>query len=509
MNTTRRRLLELGLIGSTALLPLARTVNAASRTASPFTLGVASGYPSSATVVLWTRLAREPEAPGGGMPAAPVPVKWELAEDEHFRRIARSGTAWAVPEEAHSLHVEPLGLEAARPYWYRFECDGHRSPVGCTATAAAPGASLARLRAAVVSCQHYEHGHYAAYRHLAARDDVDLVLHLGDYIYEGSVQRPAPRRHNLPNAMTLEDYRNRYTQYRLDPSLQAAHAAAPWIAIWDDHEVNNDYGGAVSEDGDEPALFLQRRAAAYQAWYENLPVPRRLVPFGPHARIHTQRVFGDLAGIYLLDGRQYRTRQACTPAGFGGARRVDSDCRELFDESRTMLGLDQEKWLEGRLGASRARWNVLAQGTPMAWIDQDPASDGAQYWTDSWTGYPAARDRLMRSLVTTRAANPLVLSGDVHAFGWAGLHAKAGQDAGPVIAPELITGSISSNALAQADIDGWRKDSPELKSLDGTRRGYTHLTLTRERAEAQFVAVADQMDPRSPCYEARRTGWDA
>ncbi len=506
MNLSRRRLLELGLVGSAALLT--RTGSAAT-TASPFTLGVASGYPTSGSVVLWTRLARAPEAPGGGMPAAPVPVKWELAEDEQFRRIARSGTVWAVPAEAHSLHVEPLGLEAARPYWYRFECEGHRSPVGRTATAAAPGSPLVRLRAAVVSCQHYEHGHYAAYRHLAQRDDVDLVVHLGDYIYEGSVTRPAPRRHNLPNAMTLEDYRNRYTQYRLDPSLQAAHAAAPWIAIWDDHEVNNDYAGDVSEDGDEPALFLQRRAAAYQAWYENLPVPRRLVPFGPYARIHTERVFGDLAQIHLLDGRQYRTRQACTPAGSGGARRVDTDCRELFHESRTMLGTDQEKWLERRLGASRARWNVLAQGTPMAWIDQDPAPDAAQYWTDSWSGYPAARDRLMQSLTTSRVANPVVLSGDVHAYGWSELHAKVGQPSGPMVAPEVITGSISSNAVAQSNIDGWRKDSPELKSLDGRKRGYTHLTFTRERMEAQFIAVEDQMDPQSRCDEALRIGWDA
>lgn len=495
MDRQRRELLRLSLLGAAAL-PL-RSI-AAPKSVDPFTLGVASGYPTSSGVILWTRLAREPLAPGGGMPAMPLPLRWELATDDTFRSIVRTGTAWATPAEAHSVRIEVMDLQPGREYWYRFEHDGHRSAAGRTATAHAPGANLAQLRLAVVSCQHYEHGHYAAYRHLAARHDVDLVLHLGDYIYEGSTQRPGPRRHAFPEAFTLDDYRNRYAQYRLDPALQAAHALCPWLATWDDHEVDNDYAADVSEDGDVAALFLQRRAAAYQAWYEHLPVPRRFAPFGADARIHSQRLFGGLANVLLLDGRQYRTRHACTPAGRGGAARVGPECAELQDASRTMLGEAQEAWLEAQLQASRSRWNLLAQGTPMAWIDQDPG-DGVLRWNDSWSGYPAARNRLMQTLRRTDVSNPVVLSGDVHAFGWSELRAEVGSEDGEPVAPEIIATSISSNALAQAEMDRWLVNSPELKHIDGTRRGYAHLTLTDRTVETSFVAVRDQRDPASAC----------
>jgi alkaline phosphatase D len=432
------------------------------------------------------------------MPATPLSLRWELSTDDAFRRIERTGAVWATPAEAHSVRVEVMDLAPGREYWYRFEHNGHRSPVGRTATAHAPGANLAQLRLAVVSCQHYEHGYYAAYRHLAARNDVDLVLHLGDYIYEGSVQRPGARRHAFPEAFTLEDYRNRYAQYRLDPALQAAHALCPWLATWDDHEVDNDYAAEVSEDGDVAALFLQRRTAAYQAWYEHLPVPRRFAPFGPDARIHTQRLFGGLANVLLLDGRQYRTRHACTPPGRGGAARVGAECAELVDANRTMLGVAQEAWLGAQLQTSRTRWNLLAQGTPMAWIDQDPGAEVLR-WNDSWSGYPAARNRLMQTVRQSKVSNPVVLSGDVHAYGWSELRAAAGKDEGAIVAPEIIATSISSNALAQSEMDRWLVNSPELKHIDGTRRGYAHVMLSEMRAETSFVAVRDQRDPNSAC----------
>ncbi len=303
------------------------------------------------------------------------------------------------------------------------------------------------------------------------------MLHLGDYIYESSMQRPPGRRH-IPaaEAFTLDDYRLRYSQYKLDPALQAAHACAPWLAMWDDHEVENDYANDKDQDDDPPALFLQRRAAAYQAYYEHMPVPRRAVPFGAFARMYTQRVFGDLANIVLLDGRQYRSHDACIPPGRGGALRT-SGCDELFDPSRTMLGANQEAWLGSQLKESRARWNLIAQGTPMAWIDQDPSAEKL-YWTDAWAGYPAARDRLMQQIQETRVSNPLVLSGDVHAFGWANLRAKRDQPDSAAVTPELITTSISSNPVAQSVMDGWTKDSPELRKIDGTARGYIDLTVT-------------------------------
>ncbi|MET0291134.1 MAG: alkaline phosphatase D family protein [Steroidobacteraceae bacterium] len=472
--------------------------------ANPFTLGVASGYPTSASVVLWTRLAPEPLSPDGGMGLAPVEVRWEVAEDETFRRIAASGSVWAQCGEAHSVHVEPFGLQPAREYWYRFTLGDHRSPVGHTRTATAPGVTLTSLRAAVVSCQHYEHAEYAAYRHLAASAP-ELVLHLGDYIYESSVQRPWGRSH-VPTGecFTLADYRLRYSQYKLDPSLQAAHAVAPWMVMWDDHEVENDYAGTTGEDLDPREAFLLRRAAAYQAFYEHLPVPRRAVPFGPNARLTAQRTFGDLASIVLLDGRQFRSPQACNPGGRGGATRT-SGCAELTAPDRTMWGATQEAWLGLQLAESRARWNLIAQGTPMTWMDQEPG-DGTQYWTDGWTGYPAARDRFITQVRDTRVANPLVLSGDVHSFGWGQLRPKAGKSEGPVVVPELITTSISSNPVDQKVMDGWLADSPELGQIDGTRRGYLELRIGATRIEARQMAVDDARNPASSARVAKVLG---
>jgi alkaline phosphatase D len=495
---SRRQLLRSALgAGALAALDPPTGWSAAASKQTLFPFGIASGFPTSASVVLWTRVAIESLAPGGGLPQRPIEVRWQLSADDSFRDVIASGTDWALPQYAHSVHVEPSGLDPGRDYWYRFEAQGQRSPVGRTRTAAAPGTPLASLRAALVCCQHYEHGEWAAYRHLASSAP-DLVVHLGDYIYESSMQRPPGRRH-VPahEAFTLDDYRLRYSQYKLDPALQAAHAVAPWLVTWDDHEVENDYADDLDQDADPPALFLQRRAAAYQAYYENMPVPRRAVPFGPLARLYTDRIFGDLLSITLLDGRQYRSHGACLPPGRGGALRT-SGCRELFDASRTMLGATQEAWLGDRLKQSRARWNVIAQGTPMAYIDQDAGAERL-WWTDAWAGYPAARDRLMSQLLETRVSNPLVVSGDVHAFGWSELRAKTGRDDGPVVAPELITTSISSNAVAQSTLDQWPADSPELKHIDGTKRGYTMLTLTHRDASAQLIAVDDQRDPASAC----------
>lgn len=498
---SRRRIVKAGaaVVIASSLAPAALRA-ASSRTVFPF--GIASGYPTSFGMVLWTRLAREPLAPGGGLPpATPIEVRWQLAEDEAFKRIAASGTAWALPEHAHAVHLEPTGLEPARDYWYRFEALGDRSPVGRTRTAAAPRAPLASLHAAVVCCQHYEHGEYAAYAHVAANPP-DLVLHLGDYIYDSSMQRPPGRRH-VPSAdaFTLEDYRLRYSQYKLDPALQAAHAVAPWMSMWDDHEVVNDYGSDKGQTADPPELFLQRRAAAYQAYYEHMPLPRHAVPFGPDAHLYTGKAFGDLATIILADNRQYRSHGACIPPGRGGALRT-SGCPELFDPSRTMLGATQEAWLGQQLKDSRGRWNLIGQGTPMAWIDQDPTADEL-YWTDAWAGYPAARDRLMQQLIDTRVSNPVILSGDVHAFGWSNLRATRDHPEGPIVAPELIATSISSNAVAQSQLDGWTKDSPELEQIDGTSRGYIDLAITRERLEAKHVGVLAPKDPKSACTVLR------
>ena len=367
---TRRAFLTGAFAGAVALAnPIARAAPRTPRfTSYPFALGVASGYPTADGVVLWTRLAPDP-LQGGTMGALPIEVAWEVAHEECFRRIARRGVTLARPEDAHSVHVEIKGLAPARWYWYRFRMGSELSPVGRTRTAPAVGAELADLRFAFASCQHYEHGYYTAYRHMA-RDALDLVVHLGDYIYEGSWGGHPVRAHTGVEPVNLGDYRNRYALYRSDLDLQAIHAAFPWVAIWDDHEVDNDYANDRSEDLAPRAQFLARRAAAYRAYYEHMPLPASARPRGPDMRLYARVGFGGLAAFHLLDDRQYRDYQACPKPGRGGANTVEA-CAERSDPNRSVLGSEQERWLTEGLTRSRARWNLIAQQTLMARIDRD------------------------------------------------------------------------------------------------------------------------------------------
>jgi alkaline phosphatase D len=248
-------------------------------------LGVASGFPTASSVVLWTRLAPEPLNADGGVMPVPVPVQWQVAEDASMRSVISEGLELALPEDAHAVHAEPANLRPGREYWYRFVAGGVASPIGHTRTAPAAGES-GRLKLAVCSCQMYEHGYFNAYRALL-EDDLDLIVHVGDYIYEGSWGENPVRSHGAPEAQTLEDYRLRYALYKMDPDLRAAHEACPWIATWDDHEVSNDYAGDISQRDDPPEQFRRRRAAAYRAYYEHLPLPRAVQPGGPDAWTYT------------------------------------------------------------------------------------------------------------------------------------------------------------------------------------------------------------------------------
>jgi len=449
---------------------------------NPFTLGVASGYPEPNAIVLWTRLAPEPLVPGGGVPDAVIAVDWEIAGDEGFERVVRHGTVLATPDWAHSVHVEAVGLDPAHDYWYRFTSGGERSAVGRTRTASARGTPLAKLALAVASCQYYEYGHYAAYRAMA-RDSLDLVVHVGDYIYE---QRGVARvrSHDAAEAYTLDDYRWRYGRYKSDPDLQAAHAACAWMVASDDHEVDNDYAGDASSDGEPKDLFRARRAAAYQAYYEHMPLPRRLLPHGPYQQLYTQRGFGDLVDLYMLDGRQFRSPQACSPGP------LVKPCPELYDPARTMLGAAQEKWLLGGLGASRARWKLLGQQTLMAHFDQS-GDDSLSYWADGWNGYAAARTRLVDFMAERKIANPVVLSGDIHAFLVNDINARADDPSSPIIATELVTTSITSPSRPQSDFDGWLPENPNVRLARSDARGYLRLAVNRDRLHADLVAVDD------------------
>ena len=459
----------------------------------PFTLGVASGYPQPDGFVLWTRLAPKPLA-GGGMPARAVEVGWEIATDETFRKIVLRGKSRATPEWAHSVHVEVSGLDPARWYWYRFHSGEATSPVGRTRTAPAAGSALPRLRFAFACCQQYEQGYYAAYRHMAA-DDLDLVIHLGDYIYESSWGRNHVRKHEAEEPITLPEYRNRYACYKRDPDLQAAHAAFPWLATWDDHEVDNDYAGAQSQDLDPPKLFLMRRAAAYQAYYEHMPLPRWARPRGPDMQLYARAGFGDLVQFHVLDGRQYRTPQPCPRPRRGGGN-VVAECPERLDPAATFLGSAQEQWLHDGLAASGARWNVIAQQTLMAQLDRTPG-EGASFRTDGWDGYPAARARLLNFIREKRVTNPVVIGGDVHMAVVADLKTDFDDSRAPAVASEFVCTSISAQGPARARTDAWLQENPHLKYANGTRRGYTAIELTEKRATAHLRTLDDVKDEKS------------
>jgi alkaline phosphatase D len=469
----RRFLVSLGALAASPAFP---------QPASPFGLGVASGYPTPSGVVLWTRLVGDPG------PLA-IPVRWELAADESMKSILFSGITNAEPAWAHSVHVEAQGLEPDRWYWYRFTAGDAQSPIGRTRTAPAASTQPSRLRFGFASCQHYEQGWFNAYRHMVA-DDPDLIVFLGDYIYESHWGRDLVRSHDSSEPYTLDDYRARYALYKTDPDLQAAHAACPWVVTWDDHEVDNDYADDRPEDGMEKAQFLQRRAAAYRAYYEHMPLPARMQPKGPDMRIYTTLDWGTLARFYTLDDRQYRSWHACPrPGRRGGSNTVDIDaCARLTSPGRTMLGRAQERWLDHALGDSRAAWNVLAQQTPMAQFDQKPGP-GRRAWTDGWDGYPAARQRLFDSILSTKVRNPVVIGGDVHSFNVNQLKADFDQPESAIVAAEFVGTSITSQAWAQERLNQYLPDNPHMLLVDSRYRGYVRVEVTPGRWSADLRAM--------------------
>lgn len=478
-------------VAAASVLPLRRVLAQHRFSADPFTLGVASGCPQPDAVVLWTRLALKPLI-GGGMPPQPVAVAWEIAADEAFRNIVRHGTTAATPQFAHSVHVEVSGLEPGRWYWYRFHAGNAVSPAGRTRTAPATGAPVERMRFAFASCQHYEQGYFGAYRHMAA-EDLDLVIHLGDYIYESSWGRKHVRQHEAAEPITLEEYRNRHALYKTDPDLQAAHASFPWIVTWDDHEVQNDYAGDYSQDRVPPELFRKRRSAAYKAYYEHMPLPAAARPNGPQMRIFGRTEFGALAQFHVLDGRQYRSPQVCPRPGRGGGNIAD-DCHERLDAGRTLLGAVQEKWLLDGLAASNARWNVIAQQTLMAQADRIPG-EGQAFWTDGWDGYPVARRRLLTYIAEKRITNPVVIGGDLHMSVVADLKTDFDEKRAPVVATEFVATSITSDGPSRPRTEAWVADNPHIKYADPTRRGYTVMELSARRCVAHLRTLDDVRNP--------------
>jgi alkaline phosphatase D len=457
---------------------------------TPFSLGVASGDPTPDGVVLWTRLAVDP-LNGGGMPAANVDVAWTVADDEKLTRVVRRGTATARPEAAHSVHVEVEGLNPGRTYWYQFRAGDDHSPIGRTRTLPRAGAAVDRLRFGFCSCQHYETGYFTPLRHMAA-EDLELVFHLGDYIYEGPGADKRPRKHTGLEIMTLADYRNRHALYKTDPDLQAAHAAFPWIVTWDDHEVENNYAGDISEQRDPVEMFLVRRAAAYQAYYEHMPLRRASIPKGPAMQLYRQFSYGDLASFFVLDERQYRTDQPCGD----GNKPV---CAESEAASGSLLGARQERWLLEGLDRSRSRWNVLPQQVMMARADRAVGPE-VRYSMDQWPGYEAQRRRILDFFATHKPGNPIVLTGDIHTNWVNNLVANPLEPTGPAVGTEFVVTSITSGGDgtdAPANLAGLLSENPFVK-FHNAQRGYVSAEITRERMRADYQVVPFVSKPDAP-----------
>jgi len=492
----RRNMVKAGL--SLALLGgvgAPRLLARANFTRDPFTLGIASGEPWPDGFVIWTRLAPEPQTPGGGMPPHDVPVRWEVAEDPGFRTVVRTGVAVAKADLAHSVHVEVDGLQSRRPYWYRFLVAGAgSSPVGTARTAPAAGTSPERLRLAMLGCQDFETGFFTAYAHVAREPDLDAVFHYGDYIYEMVARtEPSPRKHLGAETYTLDAYRRRYAQYKSDPDLQAAHAAVAFIMSFDDHEIDDNWAGEFDKDGNRPEIFALRKAAALQAWYEHVPVRRAQRPGAAHVRAYRRLDYGTLARMHVLDTRSFRSDQLCERPGIG---RVELDaCRPVDRPDRTMLGAAQEAWLDRGLG-NDARWNFVAQQVLL--MPYDARKDGATapvVGKDNWNGYPLSRQRLVDSIARLGLKNVVIGSGDLHQHVVGSVPRDADDVGGAAIATEFLATSISSGGTGGAHYPGETgtlANNPNVALLNN-QRGYQLFTVTPDAWRAE-VKVMDQVD---------------
>ena len=464
------------------------------RAADPFALGVASGDPTDTAVILWTRVT-------GAATSGPARLIWEVAADDSFTALVASGTVEATAAEGHCVKVDATGLKAGRHYAYRFRTDtattgtatatataaAATSPTGRTQTLPAAEAAVEELRFGFASCQDYQAGFYAAHDDIA-KSSLDFVVWLGNYIYEYAAETVDPangvvRSHSGGKLLTLDDYRSRYAQYRSDAALQAAHASCPWLVIWDDHEVENNYANDVSEDpATSKADFLARRALAYQAWWEHMPV-RLPHPSGPALKIYRELRYGSLAHVFLLDGRQYRSDQACGDATLSLA----PPCPEVNDPNRTMLGTEQEAWLLAGLGSSNTTWNIVGNQVVLA----DATLNGAVLNFDMWDGYPAARRRLLEGIAATGRTNTVVVTGDIHLAAVADLTIKATDGSKRIVATELVGTSISSSALLPEGIEAAVSSFPDLRYLNARKRGWTINVVTASGWTATYRTVDD------------------
>ena len=449
---------------------------------NPFALGVASGRPRPDSVVLWTRLLFGEHDRAAGIDA--LRVQLEVFADAALQRRVYQTEVATNEARAHSVHVHVQRLQPSTDYWYRFRQGNALSTVGHTRTAPALNADVQELRIALSSCQHYEHGQYIAHAEIA-KQQLDFVLFLGDYIYESSNPQYAVRKHSSDEPKTLAQYRERYEQYKRDPMLQAAHAAHPWVLMWDDHEVVNDYANDQDRQYTDPQQVLKRRAAAYQAYFEHQPLLLGPDPDLPaNMRLYDQLSWGKLADLWTLDCRQYRSPQACRDPVRGGGRMV-VQCDELSDARRSMLGLAQERWLTQRLSPSTAQWKLVAQATQIS-STSIPTPVGRSYWNDAWDGYPQARQRLLQTVVDAKLNNVVTLGGDVHCNVAANLRLEPNNPQSPIVASEFVTTSITSRGLGDKPAALIRDSNADLLHYRSDERGYSLITVTPTQVRCDF-----------------------
>jgi alkaline phosphatase D len=497
---SRRRFLTVaGGAGAAALatqIPFARATPGPLRiTGYPFSLGVTAGDPTPDGAVLWTRLAPSPLSADGGMPDVTVPVKWEVSKNDAFSQVVASGEELAVLGDAHSVHAEPAGLQAGTEYFYRFIAAGEASATGRFRTAPAPGTAPNNLVFCFASCQQYEHGYYTAYKHMANEGQLDLVVHVGDYIYEYGTNLYTstggnPRGHSNREIVSLADYRERHAQYKTDPDLQAAHAAAAWLVTFDDHEVDNNWAGEVPEEGMPHDAFLKRRAAAFRAYWEHMPLRKAQRPTADGIQIYKRCAYGNLATFHVMDTRQFRSDQACGDGSKAG-------CDDRSNPARTLTGAAQEQWLYDGLQSSPAKWQILAQQVFMAQRDAT-AGAGESFSMDAWDGYQVSRDKLLDFIDTRQIANPIVITGDVHQ-NWANDLLRDFRDAdSKILGSEFVGTSISTTGDGSDNANtGAFTENPWIK-YNNQRRGYVRVALDQQTCRADYRTLAYVKRPGSP-----------
>ena len=460
-------------------------------TANPFYLGVASGDPRPDSVVIWTRLARE--TLGNALSRnEPVAVDYEIAETDNFSTIYRKGSAAALPELGYSVHLDLQGLNPGKEYYYRWMLGGEVSNVGRTKTAPALDATTKSFRFGFASCQQYEHGYFTALDHMA-KERFDLIVHLGDYIYEETWGANNVRHHNAPEIYTLDDYRARYELYKQDPDLQAAHASAPWAVTWDDHEVDDNYANAIAVDEQTPKQLLIRRAAAYQAFYEFMPIRLPSGRQGASMQIYRPLQFGTLMDMIILDTRQYRNDQAC---GDG----MKPSCDQHREPNRTLLGEAQKDWLFKRLRTSGSTWNVMAQQVMMGRLLRRNEQEEEMFLMDIWDGYPDERDELLARLKSAQTPNPIVLTGDIHSNWVNNILSDFSNESSEVIATEFVgtsitsggDGSDASNTAAQT-----LSDNSHVKFYN-RQRGYVSCYLSKDLWQSDYKILDKVSEPGHP-----------